>query len=48
MDLIEIHKKDLITWRKFLVLVRGLPQDSAFKEWLRDKKKRNFITYRGQ
>ncbi|MFB4260267.1 Gp15 family bacteriophage protein [Shouchella clausii] len=30
-----------LSWRRFLVFVRGLPEDSAFQRFLQDKKKRS-------
>jgi hypothetical protein len=43
LDLNYIHKNNLITWRKFLILVRGLPEDSAYNRWYNDKENRNFV-----
>ena len=43
IDLNNVHKNNLITFRKFLLLVRELPEHSAFQRWLRDKDNRNFV-----
>lgn len=40
----DINKQDL-TWRKFLVFIRGLPENSAFKAWLSNKHNRNFVEF---
>lgn len=38
MDLNYIHKNNLITWRKFLILIKGLPENSAYHNWYNHKK----------
>lgn len=47
IDILECYKNDSITWRRFLILIRSLPGDSSFKEFIRDKKKRSFVEYEG-
>jgi hypothetical protein len=47
IDILYFYKNDSITWRRFLILIKGLPADSAFKEFIRDKKKRSFVEYDG-
>jgi hypothetical protein len=37
-----------ITWRKFLILVRELPDNSAYQRWLNDKDNRSFIELRDE
>jgi len=34
-----------LTWRRFLVFIRGLPDDSAFKAWVNNKNNRNFVEF---
>ncbi len=36
---------DRLTWRRFLVLVQGLPSDSAFVNWLGDKDNRDLAEW---
>lgn len=43
MDLNYVHKNNIITFRRFLILVRGLPESSAFNRWYHQKENRNFI-----
>lgn len=34
-----------ISWRRFMVLVAGLPVDSAYQSWLRNTKNRAFASW---
>ncbi|WP_353625783.1 Gp15 family bacteriophage protein [Bacillus sp. JCM 19041] len=34
-----------LSWRRFLVFVRGLPEDSAFQRFLQDRKNRNLAEW---
>ncbi|MED4127712.1 Gp15 family bacteriophage protein [Shouchella hunanensis] len=34
-----------LSWRRFLVFVRGLPEDSAFQRFLQDKKNRSMAEW---
>lgn len=43
MDLNYIHRNNLITWRKFLILIKGLPDNSAYYYWYKNKDNRNFV-----
>jgi hypothetical protein len=45
IDLQQEGLSDRLTWRRFLVLVRGLPSDSAFVNWLRDKDNRDLAEW---
>lgn len=50
-DFLRFYKIDLVyegfskrlTWRKFLILTRGLPEDSAFSRFYNNKDNRNFV-----
>ena len=43
MDLQQEGFNDWLTWRKFVLLVRGLPDDSAYTKWMRNKENRAFV-----
>ncbi len=45
MDLIEEGLKDTLTWRRFMVLLRNLPSESAFATWMKDKEKREYAEW---
>lgn len=45
IDLQQEGLSDRLTWRRFLVLVRGLPSDSAFVNWLGDKDNRDLAEW---
>ena len=34
-----------LSWRRFLLLVRGLPYDSAYHRWINNDKNRSFATW---
>ena len=42
---IDINNESSLTLRKFLVFIRGLPDDSAFKAWANNKDNRNFVEF---
>lgn len=52
-DFMQYYKIDLqadgfsdkISWRKFLILFRGLPAESAFQRWYADKSNRSFAEW---
>ena len=43
INLNYVHENNLISWRKFLVLVRELPETSAYYRFLQNKENRNFV-----
>jgi hypothetical protein len=43
MDLNFLHTNNKISWRKFLLLIRGLPNNSAYASFLTEKENRNMI-----
>jgi len=43
MDLLQEGLRDRLTWRKFTVLVRNLPMDSAYARWLGNKENRDLV-----
>ena len=45
IDLQEEGLSNRLTWRRFLILVRGLPDDSAFYRWMRDKDNRSLAEW---
>jgi hypothetical protein len=45
MNLTEEGFSNRLSWRKFLIFVKGLPSDSAFQRWLSDKDNRNFAEW---
>ena len=45
IDLVEKGLNDRITWHYFLSLVRGLPADSAYSLWLKNKENRTFAEW---
>ncbi len=52
-DFLRYYKIDLqqeglsnrLSWRKFLILLRGLPSDSAYVQWLSNRKNRSFAEW---
>jgi hypothetical protein len=45
IDLTEEGFTNQLSWRRFMVLVRGLPGDSAFGRWLQDKENRSLAEW---
>lgn len=45
MDLCREVFDNGMTARRLMVLIKGLPADSAFAWWLKDTKNRDFATY---
>jgi hypothetical protein len=45
IDLQQEGLSDRLTWRRFQVLVRGLPADSAFSRWLQDTSNRDLAEW---
>jgi hypothetical protein len=43
INLNHVHENNLISWRRFLVLVRELPETSAYYRFLQNKENRNFV-----
>jgi hypothetical protein len=43
LDLNYVYENDCITWRKFIILIKGLPESSAFYRWYNKKDNRNFV-----
>ncbi len=46
IDLVKSGFKNEITWRKFLILLRSLPEESAYYRFTKNKENRNFVEYR--
>jgi hypothetical protein len=38
-------KETDLTWRRFLILVRELPEESAYQRWIRNKDNRSFVEF---
>ncbi|OFW61775.1 MAG: hypothetical protein A2Z35_05960 [Actinobacteria bacterium RBG_19FT_COMBO_36_27] len=45
IDLVEEGFNDKLTWRRFLVFIRGLPEDSSFNYFCKNKENRDFVEY---
>lgn len=45
IDLQQEGLSDGLSWRKFLILFRGLPAESAFQRWYSDKSNRSFAEW---
>ncbi len=45
IDLKEEGLSNKFTWRRFLIFVRGLPPDSAFRRWVDDKDNRKYAEW---
>lgn len=45
MDLQQEGFSNRISWRKFIILCKGLPKGSAFQRWYSDKDNRNFAEW---
>ena len=45
LDLNKCCFSNEITWRKFLVLVRELPNESSYFRWMKNEDNRKFAQY---
>lgn len=45
IDLIKYGFNEKISWRRFLVFIKALPETSAFNRFLRNKDNRNFAEF---
>lgn len=45
MDLVEEGLSNRLSWRRFMILVRGLPSESAYYRWLGQKETRKFAEW---
>jgi hypothetical protein len=43
--LVEAGLSGVLSWRRFLILVRGLPVGSAYARWLKDKDNRSLAEW---
>jgi len=45
IDLVEEGFKDTLSWRRFFMLLKGLPEGSAYARWLKNKENRQFAEW---
>jgi len=45
IDLVEASFENKLTWRRFFVLLKSLPEESAYVRWLKVKENRQFAEW---
>jgi hypothetical protein len=46
IDLVQEGFSNTISWRRFLILVRGLPKDSAWRTWYSNDEDRKYAEWK--